>query len=130
MYLFVSDKLQSNSGVPQSLILGTLLFLIFVNDIHENIQSDIKLFADDTTLLYSYDASSMTCKVLNENLQQINIWAKKWYRYVKFNPTKSVVLTLDSKQIQPQKKIMLICKKLIATGAARNKKGGGNNFFH
>ena len=89
-----SDKLRANCGVPQGLILGSLLFLIFVNDIHENIQSDVKLFADDTTLLYSAHNATTTCEVLNEDLQQINIWAKKWY--VKFNPTKSVVLTLDS----------------------------------
>ena len=84
-----------NSELPQSSILGPLLFIIFVNDIqiHENIQSDIKLFADDTSLLYSAHDASTTCKVLNEDLQQIKIWSKKWY--VKFNPIKAVVLTLD-----------------------------------
>ena len=80
--------------MSQGLILGPLLFLVFVDDIHENIQSDEKLFADDTTLLYSDHDASTTCKVLNEDLQQINICCEKWY--LKFNSTKSVVLTLDS----------------------------------
>ena len=68
-----SDKLHTNCGVPQGSIFGPLLFLIFVNNIHENIQSDIKLFADDTTLLYSAHDASTNCNVLNEVLQQINI---------------------------------------------------------
>ena len=90
-----SDKLHTNFGVPPGSILGPLLFSVFVNDIHENIQSDIKLFADDTTLLYSAHDAITTCKLLNEDLQQINIWSSK-LNFVKFNSTKFVILTLNS----------------------------------
>ena len=45
-----SEKSCVRSGVPQETVLGPLCFLLFVNDVGNDITSNIKLSADDTLL--------------------------------------------------------------------------------
>ena len=46
----VSSKLTVKSGVPQGTVLGPLMFLMYINDIDENISSTVWLFADDCVM--------------------------------------------------------------------------------
>ena len=47
----MSDWKYVQAGVPQGSVLGPLLFLVYINDITDGIQSTCFLYADDTSLL-------------------------------------------------------------------------------
>ena len=72
------------SGVPQGSVLGPLLFLIFINDLPENLNCNPKLFADDVSLnAIMYDNNNST-KTIENDLKSLYEWSVKWK--MEFNP--------------------------------------------
>ena len=70
-----SQRLPITCGVPQGSILGPLLFLLYINDMHLAMEhSTIYHFADDTNLLYSSKSLKILRKRLNKDLQLLYDW--------------------------------------------------------
>ena len=85
--------------VPQGSILGPLGFLIFINDLSENLVSNPKLFADDTSLFSVVQDITLSTKNLNDDLKKINKWA--FQRKISFNldPNKQAQEVIFSRKL-------------------------------
>ena len=101
----VSGKTEVKAGIPQGSRLGPLLFIIYINDITENIESDILIFADDTSLLATGKNTDVTSAIINRDLIGISEWAQKWK--VNFNADKSEEIIFSNIKLQNYIPILL-----------------------
>ena len=88
-----SESCPVTSGVPQGSVLGPTLFLLFINDIGNDITSNIRLFADDT-ILYRPISSSTDADQLQADLDRLHDWSNKWQMV--FHPAKCKLLRASS----------------------------------
>ena len=73
------------SGVRQCTVLGPLLLFLYINDISTDIDSEIRLFADDCVCYREIKDAKDTLK-LQKDIDQLGCWARKWgMRLVKYN---------------------------------------------
>ena len=87
-------------GVPQGSVLGLLFFLVYINDIVENVNCDIKMFADDTSLFSLVRDEAKIAFELNCDLEMIRLWAWQWK--MQFNSEKTEEVIFSAKWVKPQ----------------------------
>ena len=79
------------SGVPQGTVLGPLLFLTYINDLPNNINSSVRLFADDC-VLYREIVNELDHETLQKDLNTLVNWQNKWQ--MSFNIKKCYTMRL------------------------------------
>ena len=85
------------AGVPQGSRLGPLLWILYANDILDDLECEILLFADDTCMFASGNDPAETTAMLKRDLLKISAWATRWK--VSFNPGKTKHMILSNKTL-------------------------------
>ena len=91
-----SDWAPVVSGVPQGTVLGPLLFSLHINDITADIESEIRLFADDCVRYREIKDKEDTLK-LQRDIDRLGNWARK--KGMRFQPVKCNMMQLTRKHL-------------------------------
>jgi len=97
-----SDYLELKCGVPQGSILGPLLFIIYINDLHtitENLTPII--YADDTSMLASLNTNNFSAvqDEINDELKSVSDWLKLNKLSLNIAKTKAMMFRTSQRQI-------------------------------
>ena len=94
----ISSVGELKPDVPQGSVLGPLLFLIFINDIADDMLGLGRLFADDTSIGHTAHDETTLKNMINIDLKYIQEWSKRWL--VKFNPSKTDIMVFSANNQQ------------------------------
>ena len=94
---FKSEIKDTKAGVPQGSRLGPLLWILYANDILDDLECEVLLFADDTCMFAAGKNTNETAEKLNRDLLKISAWAAKWK--VSFNPGKTKQMIFSTKDL-------------------------------
>ena len=85
-----SDWREVSSGIPQGSVLGPCLFIIYINDLPKAVQSETKIFADDTKV-YA-EVAEGGAERLQDDIDSLQDWSRAWQ--IEFNRDKCAVVHL------------------------------------
>ena len=108
-----SAVLPVTSGVPQGSILGPLLFLVYINDLPDVVNScNVFLFADDTKCSRSIKTMN-DCFHLQQCVDNLLSWSNKWNFH--FNDSKCILMHFHKSQSQSHSHVYTIGDHPIST---------------
>ena len=84
-----SDRLRVTSGVPQGSVLGPVLFLVYINDLVNEMECSALLFADNAKI-YKSISSEDDIEAMQRDIKRLEVWSKKWL--LDFNIDKCITL--------------------------------------
>ena len=104
----ISHKAVFGCGVPQGSILGPLLFLLYVNDIHRcSNKLRFYLFADDTNILYADKKLKVLETIVNNELQNLYDWLTANKLTLNINKSNFVIFHPYQKRFAYQPKLCM-----------------------
>ena len=96
------------SGVPQGSVLGPLLFVLYINDLPDKLESSSLMFADDTKIFKAINSEN-DIQALQRDLIKLEEWSSIWL--LKFHPDKCKVLTIGN--LERIERPVLFCMSYI-----------------
>ena len=89
-------SIPDTSGVPQGSVLGPARLLLYINDLPDTMDSQVRLFADDT-VLYRTIKSDTDHHRLQTDLDKLSEWAMAWDG-MQFHPARCLVMNISKKR--------------------------------
>ena len=90
------------AGVPRGSILGSLIFLVYINGLPDKLKSNAKLFANDTSLFAIVKDKNKIANILNDNITDLN-GLFNWKMLFNPDPSKLAQEVLFSRKNQKSK---------------------------
>ena len=111
-----SDTVPVTSGVPQGSVLDPILFLVYINELPQDIVSQVCLFADDTSIYLTLEDNGDS-DTLQWDLDRLQEWESKWD--MELNPSKCQVMRVTSSRTPISTQYILHGQVLEAVSSAR-----------
>ena len=110
------------SGVPQGSVIGPLLFIIYINDLPDNSDSNLLMFADDTKLFRPLSTTSSYLELQND-INSLVDWSNKWE--LKFNSSKCYAMHIGTNAPNSYDMFDIIKNKRVQLDSIKEEKDLG-----
>ena len=108
----------------QGSILGRLFSLIYINDLLDDLTSNPKLFANDTSLFSAVQNINSATTNLNSDLGKISDWAFQWKINFNPDPNKQAQVVIFSRKINKINDPLLLFNKNLVKSSSSQKRLG------
>ena len=97
----LSDWSRTLAGVAQGSVLGPLMFLLMINDLPSHLHNPVRLFADDTSILFTHQPNVDISDQIDQETSRLKEWTDTWMIDINATKTKSMSITLAKNRIIP-----------------------------